>query len=62
MFIDLDVLKNVKLNAERKIETEISSDILRAMKMYVDNYNKLSDCFDDDEESDDESFINGFRL
>jgi len=32
------------------------------MKQFVDNYNKLSDFFDDEVESDDESFINGFRL
>uniref|UniRef100_A0A7M5U8P2 Uncharacterized protein n=1 Tax=Clytia hemisphaerica TaxID=252671 RepID=A0A7M5U8P2_9CNID len=57
-----NILKNIKLNQELKIETEISSDILRAMKTFIDNYNKLSDCFEDDVESDDESFINGFRL
>ena len=57
-----DTLRNAQLNAELKIKSEVSSDVFRAMKNFVDNYNKLSDCFDDDEESDDESYINGFRL
>ena len=39
-----------------------TSDLLKIMKMYTDNYNKLSTCFEDDNESDDESFMNGFRL
>ena len=37
-------------------------DLLKIMKTYADNYNKLSTCFEDDNESDDESFMNGFRL
>ena len=57
-----DTLKNAQLNADQNIRSEVSSDVLRAMKNYLDNYNKLSDCFEDDEESDDESYINGFRL
>lgn len=60
--VSQDILRTAKLREEHKMAGEVSADILRAMKQFVDNYNKLSDFFDDEVESDDESFINGFRL
>ena len=59
-----EVLTNINLLSEiEDIRRYIEDDILHTMKAFVDNYTRLSVCFDDDEEeSDDESFINGFRL
>ena len=57
-----ETLRNTQINSEHNIPSEVSYDVLRAMKHFVDNYNKLSDCFEEDDESDDESYINGFRL
>ena len=64
--VSQDVLNKIKSNERNQSsisdESSISDDMLKIMKMFVDNYKKLSNCFDDDDESDDESFINGFRL
>ena len=57
-----DTLRHTQINADYNIPSEIAYDVLRAMKHFVDNYNKLSDCFEEEDESDDESYINGFRL
>lgn len=48
--------------ADENMKVAVADDILKTMKTFVDNYKKLSDCFDDEDESEDESFINGFRL
>ena len=58
------VVTNVELLREVEVvEQHIEHQLLATMRSFLDNYTTLSQYFDEDvEESDDESFINGFRL
>ena len=58
------VVSNVELLREVEVvEQHVEHQLLATMRSFLDNYTTLSQYFkEDEEESDDESFINGFRL
>lgn len=63
--ISYDIMKYqnmIKDQYNSKIELDVTDETIDTMKLFLDNFHKLSKCFEDENESDDESFINGFRL
>ena len=60
--VSLEILHNRQPNRAKRKEVFISEEIIKKMKIFVSKHNELSSCFNHENDSEDESFINGFRL